>query len=57
MAYAILRVAKLKTMGNVGGQSMHVERLWETPNADPARLELNQRLAAGSARFMTCRNG
>lgn len=45
MAYAILRVAKLKTMGNVGGQSSHVERLRETPNADPARIELNQRLA------------
>ncbi len=45
MAYAILRVAKLKTMGNVGGQSSHVERLRETLNADPARIELNQRLA------------
>lgn len=45
MAYAILRVAKLKTMGNVGGQSSHVERLRETLNADPARIELNRRLA------------
>ncbi len=32
-------------MGNVGGQSSHVERLRETLNADPARIELNQRLA------------
>jgi hypothetical protein len=45
MAYAILRVAKLKTMGNVGGQSSHVERLRETLNADPTRIELNRRLA------------
>ncbi|RZK37677.1 MAG: hypothetical protein EOO61_08695, partial [Hymenobacter sp.] len=44
MAYAILRVAKLKTMGNVGGQASHVERLRETPNADAEKLKLNQRL-------------
>ena len=45
MAYAILRVAKLKTMGNVGGHGMHVERQRETLNADVAKQELNQRLA------------
>lgn len=45
MAYAILRVAKLKTMGNVSGHGSHVERQRETLNADPAKLELNQRLA------------
>lgn len=45
MAYAILRVAKLKTMGSVSGHGSHVERQRETLNADPARLLLNQRLA------------
>lgn len=45
MAYAILRVAKMKTMGNVGGHGSHVERLRETLNADPEKLKLNQRLA------------
>lgn len=45
MAYAILRVAKLKTMGNVSGHGSHVERQRETLNADPVKLELNQRLA------------
>lgn len=45
MAYAIIRVAKMKSMGSVGGQSSHVERLRETPNADAQRLALNQRLA------------
>jgi NAD(P)H-dependent FMN reductase len=45
MAYAILRVAKMKTMGNVGGHGDHVERLRETLNADPEKLKLNQRLA------------
>jgi hypothetical protein len=45
MAYAILRVAKLKTMGNVGGHGSHVERQRETLNADPEKLKLNQRLA------------
>ena len=45
MPYAILRVAKLKTMGNVGGHGSHVERQRETLNADPEKLKLNQRLA------------
>lgn len=45
MAYAILRVAKMKTMGNVGGHGSHVERQRETLNADPEKLKLNQRLA------------
>jgi hypothetical protein len=45
MAFAILSVAKLKTMGNVTGHGSHVERLRETPNADEQRVYLNQRLA------------
>lgn len=45
MPYAILRVAKMKTMGNVGGHGSHVERQRETLNADPEKLKLNQRLA------------
>ncbi|SFE54103.1 Plasmid recombination enzyme [Spirosoma endophyticum] len=44
MAYAILRVAKMKTMGNVGGHGSHVERQRETLNADSEKLKLNQRL-------------
>jgi hypothetical protein len=32
-------------MGNIGGHGSHVERQRETLNADPAKLELNQRLA------------
>ena len=45
MAYAILRVAKLKTMGNVSGHGSHVERQRQTLNADPEKVNLNQRLA------------
>lgn len=45
MTFAILRVAKLKTMGNVGGHGNHVERQRQTPNADQQRIDLNQRLA------------
>ena len=35
MNYAILRTAKLKTMGNIGGSLAHNYRTTETPNADP----------------------
>ena len=35
MNYAILRTAKLKTMGNIGGSLAHNYRTIETPNADP----------------------
>ena len=35
MNYAILRTAKLKTMGNIGGSLAHSYRTIETPNADP----------------------
>ncbi len=35
MNYAILKTAKLKTMGNIGGSLAHSYRTIETPNADP----------------------
>ncbi|MGP5440364.1 MobV family relaxase, partial [Psychrobacter faecalis] len=35
MNYAILRTAKLKTMGNIGGSLAHNYRTIETPNTDP----------------------
>lgn len=42
MSYAILRTAKLKSMGEVGGSLSHTFRTRETPNADPQRAELNE---------------
>jgi len=42
--YAVLRVAKLKTMGEIGGLGKHNERTRETPNADAERLQENVRL-------------
>lgn len=42
MAKAILRTAKLKTMGEIGGSLAHNYRTRETPNADESRSELNQ---------------
>ncbi len=43
--YAIVRVAKLKTMGEIGALGQHNERTRETPNADAERLQENVRLA------------
>jgi len=43
--YAVLRVAKLKTMGEIGQLGKHNERTRETRNADEARLGDNVRLA------------
>jgi len=42
--YAVLRVAKLKTMGEIGGLGKHNERTRETRNADEARVGENVRL-------------
>ena len=42
MAYAILRTAKLKSFGEIGGSLSHTFRTRETPNADPARLQDNE---------------
>ena len=40
-SYAILRTAKLKTMGNIAGSIAHNFRTIRTPNADPNRTEDN----------------
>ncbi len=45
MVYAVLRVAKLKTMGEIGALGKHNERTRDTPNADGERLQENVRLA------------
>lgn len=41
-SFAILRTAKLKTMGNVGGSLAHTYRTRETSNANPDRSHLNE---------------
>jgi hypothetical protein len=41
MAKVILRVAKLKTRGNISASLSHSFRTRETPNADPAKMALN----------------
>ncbi len=43
--YAVMRIAKLKTMGEVGALGQHNERTRETRNADAGRLGDNERLA------------
>lgn len=40
--FAILRVAKLKSLGNVGGSLAHTYRTRDTPNADPSRADQNE---------------
>lgn len=42
MAYAILRTAKLKSFGEIGGSLSHNYRTRHTPNADPTRTPDNQ---------------
>lgn len=42
--YAILRTAKLKTVGNLGGLNDHLHRLRETPNADQELTHQNRQL-------------
>jgi hypothetical protein len=46
MNYAILRTAKLKTMGNIGGSLAHNYRTIETLNADPNRTPKNDHSVA-----------
>ena len=41
MSYAILRTAKLKTLGNISGSLAHTYRTIDTPNADASRTHLN----------------
>jgi len=48
MAYAILRAAKLKTMGSIGGSIAHTFRIRDTPNADEARTPLNEHVGPAS---------
>jgi len=43
--YAVMRIAKLKTMGEIGALGKHNERTRETRNADGGRLGDNERLA------------
>lgn len=43
--FAILRCAKIKTLGNMGASLQHTFRDRDTPNADPARLKDNTVLA------------
>lgn len=50
MAYAILRTAKLTSLGNIGGSARHAFRERETPNADPERTAQNRTNGAQSAR-------
>lgn len=40
--YVILRHAKLKSYGQIGGSLDHTYRLIDTPNADSSRLNLNE---------------
>ncbi len=43
--FAVLHTKKLKTTGEIGGLGKHNERERDTPNADPERTTLNERLA------------
>jgi hypothetical protein len=48
MAYAIMRVKKLASMGAAAASMQHNFRERETPNADPSRTPENEHLAARS---------
>ncbi|ETN79617.1 hypothetical protein NECAME_18090 [Necator americanus] len=50
MSYAILRTAKLTSLGNVGGSASHNFRERQTPNADPERTPSNVTSGAQSAK-------
>lgn len=50
MSYAILRTAKLTSLGNVGGSASHNFRERETLNADPERTPSNITSGAQSAK-------
>lgn len=41
MSFVVLRTAKLKSLGNIGGSLSHAYRTIKTPNADPSRTHLN----------------
>lgn len=42
MSFVILRTAKLKTAGSIGGSLGHTFRIMDTPNADQSKLHLNE---------------
>lgn len=46
MSFAILRTAKLKTLGNIGASAKHTFREIETPNADSEKTHLNTHIGA-----------
>lgn len=46
MPYAIIRHAKIKTLGNLAASSQHTFRERETPNADPKLTPMNQHIGA-----------
>ena len=48
-SFAILRCAKIKTMGNMGASLQHTFRERDTPNADLKRLGSNQVLLGGKS--------
>lgn len=50
MPYAILRTAKLTSLGSVGGSAQHNFRERDTPNADPERTALNCTSGAQSSK-------
>ena len=50
MSYAILRTAKLTSLGNVGGSAQHNFRERKTENADPERTPSNITNGAQSAK-------
>lgn len=50
--FAILRIAKLKTMGNVAGSLAHTYRTRETPNADPEKIADNEHEQDAPAKVM-----
>jgi hypothetical protein len=50
--YAILRIAKLKTMGNVAGSLAHTYRTRDTPNADPEKTAANEHSLATCAEVL-----
>jgi hypothetical protein len=50
--FAILRTAKLKSLGNVGGSLSHTYRTRETTNADPDRADTNEHSHSSPAEVM-----
>jgi len=50
MSYAILRTAKLTSLGNVGGSAAHNFRERKTENADPSRTPSNETTGAQNTR-------